>query len=74
MLVKLEAYHDGEAWCARGIGEDIFTQGDTLDDLMVNIKEATSLHLEDSLSDGENLHILVISELQVSGVPPASPR
>ncbi len=27
MLVKLEVYSDGEYWCARGIGEDIFTQG-----------------------------------------------
>ena len=32
MLVKLEAYHDGEFWCAHGIGEDsfTFTQGETL--------------------------------------------
>ncbi|PIX27673.1 MAG: hypothetical protein COZ67_01085, partial [Chloroflexi bacterium CG_4_8_14_3_um_filter_45_15] len=33
MLVKIETYFDGELWCARGLGDDIFTQGDTLDDL-----------------------------------------
>ena len=25
MLVKIETYFDGKWWCARGIGEDIFT-------------------------------------------------
>jgi hypothetical protein len=33
MLVKVEAYHDGGFWCARGIGEDIFTQGKTFGEL-----------------------------------------
>lgn len=68
MLVKLEAYHDGGSWCARGIGEDIFTQGNSLDELMDNIKEAVSLHLEEVLETGENLHILVLSESEVKGV------
>ena len=44
MLVKIETYFDGEFWCARGLGEDIFTQGRTLDELYENIKEATALH------------------------------
>ncbi len=44
MLVKIEAYHDGEFWCVRGVGEDIFTQGETLDELITNIKEAVELH------------------------------
>jgi len=44
MLVKFEIYNDGEYWCARGIGVDIFTQGKTLDELMVNIKEAVEVH------------------------------
>jgi predicted RNase H-like HicB family nuclease len=47
MLVKIEAYHDGEFWCARGIGEDIFTQGETLDELIENIKEAVALHFDE---------------------------
>ena len=48
MLVRIEAYHDGEFWCARGIGEDIFTQGETFDELIENIKEAVALHFEES--------------------------
>lgn len=47
MLVKIEVYNDGEAWCARGIGEDIFTQGQTVDELYRNIQEAVALHFED---------------------------
>ena len=47
MLVKIEAYHDGEFWCARGIGESIFTQGKTFDELIENIKEAVALHFEE---------------------------
>ena len=48
MLVKIEAYHDGEFWCARGISEDIFTQGKALDELIDNIKEAVALHFDDA--------------------------
>ncbi|MBL7094728.1 hypothetical protein ISS22_12240 [candidate division KSB1 bacterium] len=29
MLIKFETYNDGEFWCARGIGDDVFTQGKT---------------------------------------------
>jgi predicted RNase H-like HicB family nuclease len=58
----MEAYHDGEKWCARGIGVDVFTQGDTLDELMENIKEAVTLHFEGS---GEVTEVLVISEVRV---------
>ena len=47
MIVKIEAYHDGEFWCARGISEDIFTQGKTLDELIENIKEAVALHFDE---------------------------
>ena len=44
MLVKFEIYNDGEHWCTRGIGVDIFTQGKTLDELVRNIKEAVEVH------------------------------
>ena len=62
-MVKIEAYHDGEFWCARGIGEDIFTQGETLDELMENIKESVALHFHgiEPLPD-----ILLISEVKLS--------
>jgi hypothetical protein len=46
MLVKVQVYNDGEAWCARGIGQDIFTHGQTVDELYENICEAVALHFE----------------------------
>lgn len=49
MLVKIETYFDGRFWCARGIGENIFTQGATLDELLENIKEAVAVHFGDSI-------------------------
>ncbi len=48
MLVKIETYFDGEFWCARGLGDDIFTEGATLDELHQNIKEAVSVHFGDT--------------------------
>ncbi|MDD5289227.1 MAG: hypothetical protein PHY28_08980 [Dehalococcoidales bacterium] len=62
MLVKIETYFDGEFWCARGIGEDIFTQGKTLDELYQNIKEAVSLHFDET---DEPLTILTLSEMRL---------
>jgi hypothetical protein len=53
MLAKFEAYSDGEDWCARGIGADVFTQGATLDELMDNIREAAEVHFEDVLRQGD---------------------
>lgn len=50
-------------WCARGMGEAIFTQGQSLDELVSNIKEAVSLHLEVRVSPGEKVEILLISSL-----------
>jgi predicted RNase H-like HicB family nuclease len=70
MFIKFEAYFDGQYWCARGIGADVFTQGHTLDELMHNIQEAAALHFEDDLAPGERLHLLVLSEMEVAGVAP----
>jgi predicted RNase H-like HicB family nuclease len=71
MLVKLEVYQDGEFWCARGIGEDVFTQGRTVDELFRNIKEAVAVHFEE---DGkpQDIDILVVSELKLTHAPAAS--
>ena len=52
MLVKLEGYHDGESWCARGIGVTVFTQGDTFEELVENSREALALHFEEVLGSG----------------------
>jgi len=65
MLVKVEAYYDGKFWCARGIRADVFTQGKTLDELLKNVKEATSLHFQERLKSGETLSLLLISETEV---------
>ncbi len=62
MLVKVEIYFDGKYWCARGIGEDIFTQGKSLDELMENIKEVVEVHFGETK---ENIRVLSISEMEV---------
>lgn len=72
MLVKFEVYNDGEYWCARGIGVDIFTQGKTLDELMRNVKEAVELHFDEVLSAGEHIQILSIFEFEVPSLAKAA--
>ncbi len=67
MLVKIDTYFDGE-YCARGVNEDVFTQGETYDELLKNIKEAVAIHLEDKLKKGKTAEILVMSEIEVRGV------
>ena len=69
MLVKMETYFDGEFWCARGIGEDIFTQGSTLDELYQHIKEAVSAHYGDI---HEPITILTLSEVKLANAEAAS--
>jgi hypothetical protein len=71
MLVKMEVYQDGDTWCARGIGEDIFTQGQTADELFRNIKEAVTVHFEDG-DHIPDIDILVVSELKLSDAPAAT--
>ena len=68
MLVKFEIYNDGEYWCARGIGVDIFTQGETLDEAMDNIREAVENHFDEVLDSGEEIKILSISETEVQSL------
>ena len=63
MLVKTETYFDGEFWCARGIGEDILTQDDTLADFCQNIKEAVSVHYGET---DEPVTILILSEVKLA--------
>ncbi len=69
MLVKMETYFDGEFWCARGIGEDIFTQGKTLDELFQNIKEAVAVHFGELT---EPITILTLSEVKLGAEATAS--
>lgn len=58
--VKIEAYHDGEMWCARGIRESVFTQGKTYDELLENIKEAVALHFEEEIEKGEKVDVQIV--------------
>jgi hypothetical protein len=62
MLVKIENYFDGDCWYARGIGEDIFTQGRTLDELHENVKEAVACHFGNT---AESITILTLSEVKL---------
>lgn len=71
MLVKMEVYQDDGVWCARGIGEDIFTQASTVDELFSNIKEAVELHFENGTKPLE-IDILVLSELRLNHAPAAT--
>lgn len=71
MLVKVEVYNDGEFWCARGIGEDVFTHAKTVDELYANIREAVNLHFEDRVP-ASDIDILVVSELKPIHAPAAS--
>jgi predicted RNase H-like HicB family nuclease len=71
MLVKMEVCNDGDFWCARGIGEDIFTQGHTVDELYANIKEAVALHFEDA-SRPTDIDILIVSGMKLNHAPAAT--
>ncbi len=68
MIVKFDVYFDGEYWCARGIEEDIFTQGKTLDELMENLREAVELHFEEEIERGEEIIVMTLSHFEVSRV------
>ncbi|MGH8646982.1 MAG: type II toxin-antitoxin system HicB family antitoxin [Gammaproteobacteria bacterium] len=63
MLVKVETYFDGEFWCARGLGEDLFTQGRTLDELHANVREAVAAHFGET---PDPIHVVIVSELTVA--------
>jgi len=68
MLVTFDIYFDGEFWCARGMGVDIFTQGTTLDELMHNVKDAVELHFEETIDAGEQITVVSLTELQVGSI------
>ena len=58
MIVQFEIYDDGEYWCARGIGVDIFTQGKTMDDLIEQINDAAELHFAEDIEAGEQITVV----------------
>lgn len=72
MQVKVEAYFDGQHWCARGLGACLCSQGESLDDLMRNVKEAVALHYDEEIRKGNPLSILLIAETEVGGASEAA--
>ncbi len=52
-IIKAEIYLDGEYYCAKTLGWDVFTQGKTLDETIDNLKEAVALHFDDSKNPDE---------------------
>jgi len=72
MVVKVEVYNDGEQWCARGIGADIFTCAQSLDDLMGEIKEAAACHYAEQLQTGQPLNLLILTEAEVLDTTPTA--
>jgi hypothetical protein len=67
MVVKMEVYNDGEQWCARGIGEDIFTCAKTLDELLTSVKEAVACHFDELIKAGKPLNLILLTETEVAG-------
>ncbi len=45
--IKMVAHCTPDGWWARALGESIYTQGDTLDELWANIQDAVAVHFED---------------------------
>jgi len=65
MVVKVEVYNDGEQWCARGVGADIFTCADSLDDLVAEVRDAAACHYADELEAGKSISVLLLTETEV---------
>lgn len=73
MKVEVEAYWDGEAWCARAKRHSIYTFAETLDTLLVNIKEAVALYFEEETSAKKPIQITLTVKAHVPEVA-AHPR
>ena len=68
MLVQVDIFQDEDGhWCAEGVGHGIATQGDDLNDLMGNIREACELHFEDQIAGGRTIDLLVTAKLELNG-------
>ena len=68
MLVQVDIFQDQDGhWCAEGVGHGIVTQGDDLNDLMRNIREACELHFEEDIAAGRTIDLLVTAKLELAG-------
>ncbi|UCH78555.1 MAG: type II toxin-antitoxin system HicB family antitoxin [Candidatus Coatesbacteria bacterium] len=67
MIVKFQAYYNGELWCAEAEQEDIFAIGGTLEELMTNVDLAARVHYSGRLAREEGLHIMVTNDVGAGG-------
>jgi len=67
-------YNDGEQWCARGIGADMFTCAPSLDELASEVKDAAACHFHDQMQMGETLNLLILTETEIHDAAPAASR
>ena len=68
MLVQVDIFQDEDGhWCAEGVGHGIATQGNDLDELMRNIREACELHFEEQIAAGKTIDLLVTAKIEVTG-------
>jgi len=72
MVVKVDVYNDGEQWCARGIGAGFFTCAQSLDELMVEVKDAAACHFHDQSQAGQTLNLLILTEIEVHDAAPVA--
>lgn len=67
MTVKVEVYHDGGHWCAKGVDVDVFTCAKNLDALINEIQDAVACHVEDELKTNETIEITIQIKTEVKG-------
>lgn len=61
MIVQFKIYDDGENWCARGIGVDIFTHAGSMKDLTIKINDAARLHFAEMIEAGEQITVVSLT-------------
>lgn len=62
MIVEFKTYFCDGWWGAHATGHSIYTQGKTAGDLIDNILEATELHFEEAIEEGELITIITAPE------------
>jgi len=62
MIVEFKTYFCDGWWGAHATGHSIYTQGKTVGDLIDNILEATELHFEEAIEEGELITIITAPE------------
>ncbi len=56
LIFEVHDAEEGGYW-ARAVGQSIFTEGDTWEELRANVIEATELHFEDSEAPPRLVHL-----------------